>query len=196
MEAVSVRSGKALFLAQTKVDPLAADLSSVWNWWHWVDGVRHFALGFTQSATQSKGNCQDVHPLTGNPLGGDGCSLRRTAYLVKTGWTTPNPTDHPDVVAQVKVYMPMVSRVYNSFQKMRKGGNPKFPLARLQSGMREFDYNVDGLANYGMIPDFLQDAANQLRVRPSSTVKDLRVLFRSAEDYIQMWQKTWSKKVL
>jgi hypothetical protein len=66
----------------------------------------------------------------------------------------------------------------------------------MKTGSREFDYNLDGLANYGMIPDFLQDASNQLRAKPSSTVKDLSALFRSAEDYIQMWQKTWSKKTL
>jgi hypothetical protein len=41
-----------------------------------------------------------------------------------------------------------------------------------------------GLAHYGMIPDFLQDARNI-----GLTDRDLTPLFRSAEDYIQMWEK-------
>jgi hypothetical protein len=99
---------QALVIAQAKANPLTIDLNSAWNWWHWVDGARHFALGFEQTASQTKGNCTDVHPLTNAPLGSYGCGERRTAYLVKTGWTTPNPSDHPDVIAAVKRYMPMV----------------------------------------------------------------------------------------
>jgi microsomal dipeptidase-like Zn-dependent dipeptidase len=47
-----------------------------------------------------------------------------------------------------------------------------------------YDINTMGLAHYGMLPDFLQDASNV-----GLTDSDMAPLFRSAEDYIQMWEK-------
>ena len=47
-----------------------------------------------------------------------------------------------------------------------------------------YDINIMGLAHYGMLPDFLQDAINI-----GVTDSDMTPLFRSAEDYIQMWEK-------
>lgn len=41
------------------------------------------------------------------------------------------------------------------------------------------------MLHYGLMPDFLQDLSN-IGVSPGN----LTVLFRSAEDYIQMWEKT------
>ena len=41
------------------------------------------------------------------------------------------------------------------------------------------------MAHYGLMPDFLQDLRN-IGLAPDK----LTVLFRSAEDYIQMWEKT------
>lgn len=181
------------------IDPWTVDLSSAWNWWHWVDGARHFSMGFLQSAAQTSRDCHDVHPKTGKQLGGDGCGLRRAAYLVKAGRTSADPDDHPSVQAQVKVYMPMMLRVYKQYLAMTKdGGNKSAPLSRCEGaacgGDREFDYNLDGLAHYGLVPDFLQDAANQLRRRPTTHARDLRALFRGAEDYIESWETTWAKK--
>jgi hypothetical protein len=47
-----------------------------------------------------------------------------------------------------------------------------------------------GLAHYGMIPDMLQDSANQLRHYQAGTaVPDLRKLFGGAEAYIRMWER-------
>jgi hypothetical protein len=57
------------------------------------------------------------------------------------------------------------------------------PLIRSTAGpRREFDINLDGMAHYGMLPDFLQDIKNS-----GVTAEDLVPLFRSAYDYIQMW---------
>lgn len=57
-------------------------------------------------------------------------------------------------------------------------------IERALVGKRSFDHNVDGLAHYGMIPDFLVDVAIQRggwdRVEP---------LFRSAEAVIELWQR-------
>ena len=40
------------------------------------------------------------------------------------------------------------------------------------------------MAHYGMLPDFLQDLRNI-----GLTAEDLAPLFRSAYDYVQMWEK-------
>ena len=57
------------------------------------------------------------------------------------------------------------------------------PLTRSKAGpRRDFDYNLDGMAHYGMLPDFLQDLSNV-----GLTAEDLAPLFRSAYDYIEMW---------
>lgn len=59
------------------------------------------------------------------------------------------------------------------------------PLTRSTAGLRrDFDYNVDGMAHYGMLPDFLQDMRNL-----GLTAEDLAPLFRSAYDYVEMWAK-------
>lgn len=53
-----------------------------------------------------------------------------------------------------------------------------------QAGERVFDYNTDGMAHYGLLPDFLQDLLNVGVVE-----EDLAVLYDSAEAYIQVWER-------
>ena len=64
-----------------------------------------------------------------------------------------------------------------------KYGNNQ-PLRRFKTGNRYWDFNTDGMAHYGLMPDFLQDLRN-IGLGPDK----LTPLFRSAEDYIQMWEK-------
>ena len=65
--------------------------------------------------------------------------------------------------------------------KQMKGDNR--PLSRCRAGpRRDFDINLDGMAHYGMRPDLLQDVRNS-----GLTAEDLAPLFRSAYDYVQMW---------
>jgi|CXWL01.1.fsa_nt_gi microsomal dipeptidase-like Zn-dependent dipeptidase len=70
-----------------------------------------------------------------------------------------------------------------------KNGNNE-PLRRLITGNRYWDFNLDGLAHYGLMPDLLQDLKNigftELQFKP---------LFGSAEDYIKMWEKAEAAKV-
>ena len=56
---------------------------------------------------------------------------------------------------------------------------------------RDFDVNIDGAAHYGMIPDVVQDVANS-HPRPTEVGAYFDPLFRSAEDYIRMWEKARS----
>jgi microsomal dipeptidase-like Zn-dependent dipeptidase len=63
-------------------------------------------------------------------------------------------------------------------------------LGKSKVGTREYDYNVDGLAHIGMLPDLVQDMKT-MGVSPA----ELEPLFRSAEQYIRMWEKVESRSV-
>jgi hypothetical protein len=49
-----------------------------------------------------------------------------------------------------------------------------------------FDFNLDGLAHFGLVPDMLQDLKNL-----GMAEDNFAALFSSAEAYLKMWQKTW-----
>lgn len=53
-----------------------------------------------------------------------------------------------------------------------------------QTGDRIFDFNEDGLAHVGLLPDFFRDLT-----KVGLTEKELEPLFNSAEVYIRMWEK-------
>ncbi len=57
-------------------------------------------------------------------------------------------------------------------------------LARSVVGQKTFDFNEDGLAHVGMLPDFVADLRAQ-GVRP----QDLDPLYDSAEGYIRTWER-------
>lgn len=74
-----------------------------------------------------------------------------------------------------------IKGIWNQWEKMA-GDN--LPLERSLAGeLRDFDINLDGTAHYGMLPDLLQDIRNT-----GLTPEDLAPLFRSAYDYVQMWE--------
>ena len=56
-------------------------------------------------------------------------------------------------------------------------------LDRQRIGDNVFDYNVDGLSNNGMLPDFIQDLK-----KVGLTDADLAPLFGSAEQVVRMWE--------
>jgi microsomal dipeptidase-like Zn-dependent dipeptidase len=63
-------------------------------------------------------------------------------------------------------------------------GNPGAPaLPRSVMGVRIFDFQTDGLAHYGMLPDFTQAVSDKPDSGPA-----VRALFHSAEDTIRMWE--------
>jgi microsomal dipeptidase-like Zn-dependent dipeptidase len=57
-------------------------------------------------------------------------------------------------------------------------------LSQYTFGERAYDYNVDGLAHVGLLPDFLADLET-LEI----PAQDLEPLFKSAEGYVQMWER-------
>lgn len=72
----------------------------------------------------------------------------------------------------------------------RKPGDPPAPtpanepLVMGKTGERRWNYNVDGMAHYGMLPDFFQDLRNV-----GVTPPDLTPLFSSAEHLAQTWDR-------
>lgn len=59
------------------------------------------------------------------------------------------------------------------------------PLRRYKTGNRDWDFNTDGMAHYGLMPDFLQDLKNI-----GLSAGNMTPLMRSAEDYLRMWEKS------
>jgi microsomal dipeptidase-like Zn-dependent dipeptidase len=75
-----------------------------------------------------------------------------------------------------------IKAIWVKWQQMT--GNNR-PLVRSTAGSnRDFDINLDGMAHYGLLPDLLQDLRNV-----GLTAADLVPLFRSANDYVEMWDK-------
>jgi len=66
----------------------------------------------------------------------------------------------------------------------RSNNNPGALVPYNMDKRSPFDFNVDGLANYGLLPDLLQDLKDL-----GMTEQAFTTLFSSAEDYIQTWEK-------
>ncbi len=77
----------------------------------------------------------------------------------------------------------LIGKIKAIWDKWKAMNGDNRPLERSKAGpRRDFDINIDGMAHYGMLPDFLQDLRNV-----GLTAEDLAPLFRSAYDYMQMW---------
>ncbi len=57
----------------------------------------------------------------------------------------------------------------------------------LRTGNRVYDFNTDGLANIGLYPDLIEEAR-----RSGVSDKEIEALFRTAEAYIQIWERAYS----
>jgi microsomal dipeptidase-like Zn-dependent dipeptidase len=68
-------------------------------------------------------------------------------------------------------------------QQLRVAYSGSRALKPYKLGPRAFDFNEDGLAHYGLLPDLFQDLKNL-------GDNDARLLFRSAEGYLRLWEKS------
>jgi microsomal dipeptidase-like Zn-dependent dipeptidase len=68
---------------------------------------------------------------------------------------------------------------------VEKPGGLNQPLSMAQTGPQKWNYNTEGVAHYGLIPDFLQDLKNI-----GMTPQERSTLFMSAEYFAQMWEKS------
>ena len=101
---------------------------------------------------------------------------QRAAYYSRKGMSNLGESDHQKVFKLVA----SISAIWEKWHEMN-GDN--IPLVRAKAGpRRDYDINLDGMAHYGLLPDFLQDLRND-----GLTAEDLAPLFRSAYDYVQMW---------
>jgi hypothetical protein len=64
-----------------------------------------------------------------------------------------------------------------------KGGDGAVTFSKQRSGEQTYDINRDGVAHYGMIPDWLEDLR---QIAGSSITNDL---FNGAEGYLDMWER-------
>ncbi|HEY1075830.1 MAG TPA: hypothetical protein VGE51_04010 [Fontimonas sp.] len=70
-----------------------------------------------------------------------------------------------------------------------KSYDGRVSFERQRSGERVFDLNVDGVAHYGLYPDFIADMQ-----RTPGGEEAMTYLFRSAEAYLQFWERAESKR--
>lgn len=134
------------------------------------DRVKHFAKGFFATSDD-----QLERP---GLLTGDEPWEQRAAFLVKIGQKPGDSERDPQPVHEI---YPKVLAIWQKWEAM-EGNNA--PLKRSHAGQRDFDINLDGVAHYGLLPDLIQDLKNV-----GLTDDDLLPFFRSAEDYIQTWEK-------
>ncbi len=63
--------------------------------------------------------------------------------------------------------------------------DPMHPyVVQASDGGKRFDVNYDGVAHYGLLPDFLEDLHNV-----GVTEDELATLFEGVEDYVEMWEQ-------
>lgn len=71
-------------------------------------------------------------------------------------------------------------------KRVRYGKNIPLEPYRMNGRKQPFDFNLEGLAHFGLVPDMLQDLKNV-----GMPVSNFETLFSSAEAYLKMWEKTW-----
>jgi microsomal dipeptidase-like Zn-dependent dipeptidase len=118
------------------------------------------------------------HPMAGPRFGPDACN--------GAARTDRDDDTKLEQSLNAQFYKPAAQKNGVRYQGIaateKTGNNP--PLAPYRMGSVVFDYNVEGWANYGIVPDLLQDARNvgmdADRVRP---------IFASAQDFVDTWAK-------
>ena len=101
---------------------------------------------------------------------------QRAAYFARRGMVELGQSNRGKIVD-------LIGKIKAIWDKWEAMNGDNRPLDRCKAGpRRDFDINLDGMAHYGMLPDFLQDVRNI-----GLTAEDLVPLFRSAYDYVQMW---------
>ena len=135
--------------------------------------VRNLAKGLTAHA--------DEQLLRPGFLGigtGDAPEEQRAGFLVGSGQAPGSSERDPPLVHELHGELLRIWRHASAMD----GANA--PIGRSIAGRRDFDINIDGVAHYGMLADFVTDLRNV-----GLSDADLAPLFRSAEDYIELWER-------
>lgn len=166
---------EAIFLGLSDTDISSANLGHLGRSEWTVRWIRNIALGIHE---------EDVHRLPSTNI--VDTVLNFNAGVVSRGaWYAKSVTDFSNVPSpdggnsEIRKVYDKVRPVWEMVQRMN-GDNP--PYQRCMCGDRDFDINVDGMAHYGLLPDFLRDLKNI-----GLTDEDLAPLMRSAQDFVDMW---------
>ena len=143
------------------------------NGWNRAENI---AIGLQAGLTE------DTLRLACGPLRDDCYHQRRAGFLVSSD---REPTD--DDPFEVYELYGKIQQYYRRWKAM-EGDN--YPLDRCVVGKRDFDYNLDGFAHYGMLPDFLQDLHN-IGLQEEHT----HSLYHSAEAYVQTWERCAQRSI-
>ena len=119
-------------------------------------------------------------------INGDSPWEQAAMYCLKANKTPSGlaayPGYNPDQKNRLNTIYGAVATAWETW-KGKYGNNA--PIRRFKTGNRDWDFNTDGMAHYGLMPDFLQDLRNV-----GMTPGNLTPLLRSAEDYLRMWEKS------
>jgi microsomal dipeptidase-like Zn-dependent dipeptidase len=119
-------------------------------------------------------------PMTGPRFGENACWGLKEHWDARPGAGPLRAQYQPDEQRDGVRYESLTSPSF-----VRVG--PNAPLVPYTMGRRTFDFNVDGLAHYGMLPDLLQDLKN-IGLGTSA----LEALFSSADAYLSTWERSFA----
>ena len=115
-------------------------------------------------------------PQTGPRFGDDGCRGWVVHKNSAAARRAHNQSYRKDQQQDGIRYVDITDRPY-----VKKDQVPILPY---KMGDRTYNFNTDGLAHFGMVPDMMQDLKNI-----GQPVEDRQAMFASAEGYIRMWEK-------
>lgn len=118
-----------------------------------------------------------------------GVSWDKVDYFSNVGWAVYRFRNGNQNVVQedfmkgtpIKDRFSRLLRVWDEYERIF-GNN--VPLKRCETATKQWDINFEGVAHYGMLPDFLQDLSNV-----GLNAQDMSPIFQSAEDFARMWTR-------
>ena len=142
--------------------------------------LRDPILGYAPALELARGLAGLTSLVSVTPATPFGSDFHRAAVIVNANGTIP-ATGENQHVQDLVGWLPIIQLLW----RRMTGGPAATAMDRSTAGPKEFDYNLDGLAHYGMLPDLLQDLKNVELPQPV-----LDGMFRSAEEYLQVWERS------
>jgi microsomal dipeptidase-like Zn-dependent dipeptidase len=140
------------------------------------DPIAHNKIVNLAKGLYAESESQLMKPNFADLLTGNSPWEQRAAFLVRHNLAVTAAD-----TGETQRLVPIFRNIWNAWKAM---DGPNAPLVRSTAGRRDFDINLDGVAHYGLLPDFLQELKNI-----GLTNEEMAPLFRSAEDYIQVWER-------
>ena len=138
------------------------------------DELKDDALGYAPAVELALG-LKGGTSATGSVHFKAGCRGRDATFAI---------TGTPDEITHAMNLVAGIAVIQGLWATMTTGTAPQ--LERSTAGpMRDFDFNLDGLGHYGLLPDMLQDMKNG--GLPTAVFTSF---FRSAERYIEVWERS------